>query len=148
MNLVDQLLKADIKKADELETKVFKSHKLAKVLGMTKEGATVNVKIREIKSRRLNDIMAYQIDRKGNFDFTKSYDAKLMLCVEGIAEPDLRNKELQKHFECTSAKDLCEKLLGNEVNDISDEISLLSGMKNKSNEDGEEEKTLEEEIKN
>lgn len=35
---------------------------------------------------------------------------------------------LQKHFECKSASELCEKLFGNEITDISDAISELSGI--------------------
>lgn len=59
-----------------------------------------------------------------------------MMCVEGIVEPDLRNKDLQAHFDCKSAKDLCEKLFGMEVAEISDAISLLSASDTK--EDHEE----------
>lgn len=145
MNLVDQLLKADIKKADELETGVFKSHKLAKVLGVKptddNPAPTIDVTIREVKSRRVNDIMSYQLNKKGDFDYGKTYDAKLMMCVEGVAEPDLRDKALQEHFEVSDAKALCEKLFGNEITDLSDAISSLSGIRA----DGENE---EEEIKN
>ena len=124
MNLVDKLLKMDAKKAEELQTGSVESKRLAKLLGVDK----VEVQIREIKSRRVNDIVAYQIDQKGKFDYSKSYDAKLMMCVEGIVEPDLRNKDLQAHFECKSEKDLCEKLFGMEITEISDAISLLSGV--------------------
>lgn len=138
MNLVDRLLKADTKKADELEKGVFKSKRLAKILGM--EEGTVEITLREVKSRRVNDIMAYQVDGKGRMDFSKSFDAKLMMCIEGITDPDLRNRDLQKHFGAGSAKELAEKMFGMEVTDISDEISRLSGIS------GEED--LEEEIKN
>ena len=125
MNLVDQLLKADVKKADELETAVYQSRKLAKLLGV--EGK-VDITIREIKSRRVNDLVAYQVDKKGNMDFSKSYDAKLMMCIEGIVDPDLTDKDLQKHFGCTSATELCEKIFGSEINEISDKISVLCGL--------------------
>ena len=138
MNLVDKLLKADTKKADELETDVFKSKRLAKILGMKEE--TADITIREVKSRRVNDIMAYQVDGKGRMDFSKSFDAKLMMCIEGVVDPDLRNKDLQKHFGVGSAKELAEKIFGIEVTDISDEISRLSGLGDEGN--------LEEEIKN
>lgn len=140
MNLVDELLKIDSKKTEELETGVFKSKKLAKLLGAKSD--TVDVKFSEVKSRRLNDIISYQVDRKGRFDYAKSFDAKLMLCVEGLIDPDLRNKDLQKHFECDNAKELCEKIFGSEINELSDAISALSGIK----EDEDEE--MEEEIKN
>lgn len=145
MNLVDQLLKADVKKAEELETGVFQSHRLAKILGSKEE--TVEITLREVKSRRVNDIIAYQVDRKGRFDYSKSYDAKLMMCIEGIIEPDLRNKELQGHFGCKDAKELCEKLFGSEIDIISDEISKLCGIKPEKNEDGEDE-DIEDELKN
>ena len=137
MNLVEQLLKADSKKADELETGVFKSHKLAKILGV--EAETVDAQIREIKSRRVNDIVSYQIDKKGNFDYSKSYDAKIMMCIEGVMDPDLKDKDLQKHFGVDNAKDLCEKLFGNEINALSDEISRISGVAEADGEDTEDE---------
>ena len=136
MNLVEQLLKADSKKADELETGVFKSHKLAKILGV--EAETVDVQIREIKSRRVNDIVSYQIDKKGNFDYSKSYDAKIMMCIEGVMDPDLKDKDLQKHFGVDNAKDLCEKLFGNEITALSDEISRISGVAEADGEDTED----------
>lgn len=125
MNLVDQLLKADVKVAEELETATFSSHKLAKILGQ--EG-TVEVTIREVPSRRVNDIMSYQMHRKGGVDFGKTYDAKLMMCTEGIVEPDVRNKDLQKHFGVDNARELCEKLFGSEIHPLSDAITELSGI--------------------
>lgn len=134
MNLVDQLLKADIKKTDELETGIFRSKKLAKLIGSE---TPVDVQIREVKSRRLNDIVAYQIDKNGKMNYSKTYDAKLMMCLEGVVDPPLKDKTLQAHFECDDAKELCEKLFGNEVNELSDEISKLSGVIN--DEDSEEE---------
>ena len=138
MNLVDELLRLDAKKADELKTGIFKSKRLAELIGSKNE--TVDVTIREIKSRRLNDIISYQFNRKGGFDISKSYDAKLILCIESCVEPDLMNKNLQEHFGCKDARELCEKLFGFEVNMLSDEISALCGIKGNENE--------EEEIKN
>lgn len=136
MNLVDQLLKADVKKAEEFESGVYHSRKLAKILGLKDP---VEVTIREVGSRRVNDIVAYQIDRKGNFDYSKTYDAKLMMVIEGVVDPDLRNKELQKYFGCDNAKDLAEKLFGAEINELSDAISAMSGVVAESGEDTEEE---------
>lgn len=52
MNLVDKLLKMDAKKAEELQTGSVESKRLAKLLGVDK----VEVQIREIKSRRVNEI--------------------------------------------------------------------------------------------
>ncbi len=125
MNLVDQLLKADAKKINDLDTGVYLSKKLAKVLG---KDEPVEITIREIPSRRLNELVAYQLDKKGNVDFAKTFDTKLMLCLEGIVEPSMRNKDLQEHFGAKTGTDLAEKLFGSEINEISDAISELSGL--------------------
>lgn len=132
MTLVEELLNADAKNAGELKRDVFKSKKLAEVL---KKDGKVDVKIQEIPSRRLNDISSFQYDSKGNMDYSKNFDAKLMACVEGIIDPNLRDKELQKHFGCKDARELCEKLFGFEINYISDAITALSDI----DEDAEEE---------
>lgn len=134
MNLVEQLLKADAKKADELATDVFKSNRLARILGL--EDA-VDVSIQEIPSRRLNEIAGYTYDGKGNFRFEKSYDANLMACIEGVTEPNLRDKDLQQHFGAKNAKELCEKLFAAEAKEISDAIAALSEYADKDGEDKE-----------
>ena len=126
MTLVEELLKADIKKVDELKTGTFKSERLAEILGKSEP---VEVQIREIKSRRMNDIISYQVDSKGNYNFAKSFDAKLIACVEGITNPDMKNKELQAYFKVENGRELAEKLFGSEVTAISDAISELSGIK-------------------
>lgn len=135
MNLVDELLKLDSKKADELKKGVFKSKRLASLLGSKEEA--VDVTISEIPSRRLNDIISYQFNKNGGFDMSKSYDAKLILCTEACVEPDLMNKSLQTHFDCKNARELCEKLFGFEVNELSDEISALCGITKNENEEEE-----------
>lgn len=123
MNLVEALIKADAKKAEELRTSVFASKKLANILDKSEP---VEVKIKEIPHRRVNDIMSYQLDRKGEFDYSKTFDAKLMMVVEGVIEPDLKNKALQEHFGCSKARELAEKLFQNEVTALSDAIAEIS----------------------
>lgn len=124
MNLVEQLLKADAKKADELATGTFESNRLARLLGLEE---AVEVSIQEIPSRRMNELAGYTYDGKGNFQFEKSYDANLMACTEGITEPNLRDKDLQRHFGTNNASQLCEKLFGSEVSEIADAIAAISG---------------------
>lgn len=136
MTLIDELLKADRKKVDDLRHGIFKSQRLADILEVTEK---VEVDIREIPARRINDIASFQFDRKGNLDFSKTFDAKLMTCIEGIVNPDVRNKELQEHFGCSTAKDLVEKLFGSEVGELSDEISKISGIVENEEEDQEKE---------
>lgn len=132
MNLVEQLLQADSKKVDERATGIIKSKKIAKILG--KEEA-VEISIQEIDTRRLNDILALQVDKKGNVDLSKSLDSKLLTCVEGIVEPSMKDKDLQKHFHCATPKDLALALFGFEVTAISDAICELSGVTDEDNEE-------------
>ena len=82
--------------------------------------------------------MSYQLDRKGEFDYSKTFDAKLMMVVEGVVEPDLKNKDLQEHFGCSKARELAEKLFQNEVTALSDAIAEISNV----------EEASEDEIKN
>ncbi len=124
-NLVEELLKADAKKADELSTAIVKSKRLAKILGSEDD---VEITVREIPARRINDIVSMQFDRKGRFDITKSFDAKALCCVEGIVEPDIKDKNLVSHFGCATPKDLVIKLFGSEITIISDKITALSGV--------------------
>ena len=130
--LVDQLLKADAKKATELATSTFKSKKLAKILG---QNGTVDITIREIPARHLNELLTTQISGKGNIDYSKTFGTKLLVCAEGIVEPSMRDKDLQEHFGASTPKDLVEKLFGFEANEISDAISNLSLMPDDDTED-------------
>ncbi len=130
--IVNKLMQADAKKVSDLKRGTYSSKRLAQILG---EKEKVEITIREIPSRRINDITAYQYNSKGDLDYSKSFDAKIMTCVEGIIEPNLRDKELQEHFKCKSANELCEKLFGFEINYISDAVMGLTDIE----EDAEEE---------
>lgn len=132
MNLVDKLLKADVKIADELEVRTIKSKRLGKILGI--EGS-VDITIQEIPSRRMNEILSYQFDKKGHFDMSKGYDAKALSCVDGIVDPNVKDEALRKHFDCATPKDLVIKLFGNEITAISDEIAGISGLDDKAEEE-------------
>ncbi|BBF45077.1 hypothetical protein lbkm_3836 [Lachnospiraceae bacterium KM106-2] len=125
MNLVEELIKADAKKATELQTGTFQSKNLARILGKKKP---VEITIREIPTRRLNDIMAMQFDRKGNFDITKAFDSKALCVSEGVIDPQLSEVGLMEHFGCKTPKDLAIRLFKSELSNISDEIAVLSGI--------------------
>ena len=117
---------------EERATGTIKSKKLAKILGAEEP---VDIQICEIGTRRLNDILAIQVDKKGNVDLSKSLDSKLLTCVEGIVEPSMKDKDLQKHFHCATPKDLALALFGFEVTAISDAICELSGVTDEDNEE-------------
>lgn len=121
-NLVDRLMKADKAKIGEMRTGVFKSQKIADIIGETEP---VEIKIHELKGRRMNALQSEQMKDDGTVDFEKTYDAQLRICVEGISEPNLKDKELQQHLGCSLATELCEKIFNSEVSLIADEIVSL-----------------------
>lgn len=121
-NLVDRLMKVDKAKIGEMRTGVFKSQKIADIIGETEP---VEIKIHELKGRRMNALQSEQIKNDGTVDFEKAYDTQLRICVEGISEPNLKDKELQQHLGCSLATELCEKIFNSEVSLIADEIVNL-----------------------
>lgn len=121
-NLVDRLMKVDKAKIGEMRTGAFKSQKLADIIGETEP---VEIKIHELKGRRMNALQSEQIKNDGTVDFEKAYDTQLRICVEGISEPNLKDKELQQHLGCSLATELCEKIFNSEVSLIADEIVSL-----------------------
>lgn len=123
MNVVERLMKADAKKADEKITKVYKSKALARLLG---EKEPVDITIQEVSQKRTCEIMDGIYDSKGNVNLPKTYEANCKLCIAGIIEPSMKDKDLQEHFGCKMAIDLVEKLFKDEANDIAHEIKNIS----------------------
>lgn len=135
MNLVEQLVQVDVDKAYELKRGVFKSERLKELLGLD---APVEVKIKELPQRKVQELLSMQYSSNGNHQMSKVFDSSLMCLVEGVQEPSLKDKELRDHFRAETPKKLAEVLFGCEVTKISDAIMTLSGY-------GEEN---EEEVKN
>lgn len=132
MNLVEKLVKSDCSKAYELKRGTFKSKRLAQLIGETDP---VEVTVREIPQRKINELMAMQYSSKGNFQIERTFDAKLMSIVEGVIEPSMTDKELLSHFNASTPKELAEVLFGSEVTAISDAIMELSGVSEEDEED-------------
>lgn len=135
MNLVERLIKADAKKADELETRVIYSKKLAKILG---EERPVPCTIQEIIPKRYKDIMAMAVDKRGNFDASKGFDAEAILLTESVIDPNVKDEKLLQHFGCATPKELVIKLFGNEASAISDEVVDLCTGKSETQREKEE----------
>ena len=141
MNIVDRLMQVDDNAVNQKHVEVFRSHRLARILG---ESEPVEIQIRELPYRRVQELTSMMIDQKGRPKLEKKVDTELMLALEAIVNIDFRNKELQDKFGCHTPKELCEKLLQSEVASIAELISDMSGY----NQDEEEEKEELEEIKN
>ena len=125
MDLVKKLLQADTSKVNKKKKATIKSKELAEIIG---ESEPTEITITEIEQRSLNNILAMQVDEKGDYNFDKSFDAKLIMITEGVVDPPLRDEDVLKHFGCKTSKDLAEKLFGSEITKISDAIGELSGV--------------------
>ena len=134
MNLVEKLMKADTKAADERATGIYKSHNLARILGETEP---VEVSIQEISERRQTELISTAVDEKGNVDMAKSYDANLKVILAGVIDPPLKDKDLQEHFGCKMAIDLAEKLFKAEVGYLASTILELGKVGNMKDDEAE-----------
>ena len=102
-------------------------------------GEPVMIRVWALSGDQYTDITTRMMDKKGNADFAKAYDVNALLVVEGVIEPDLKNKELQKHFGATTPKELAKILFpGGELTEIANKITELSGFNSPEDEDEEE----------
>ena len=126
MNLIEKLIRVDKETAGKRETKKIKSKRLTKMLGEDTE-----ITIQEISGRKSNDIMQMMFDSKENKKMSALYDTNLMICVNGIIEPNLKDQTLMEHFGAATPKDLVAILFDSEASSIADSIVDLSGLKTK-----------------
>ena len=131
MNLVESLLKADASKAKEYDEGTFKSYRLAKIL---EQDDPVEIKIREVEVNTFKNIQQFMTKKDGSMDRNKLFDSNLMMCAEGIVDPNLKDENLQKQFGATNARELAEILFRLEAPEIADAISNLSLNKHKDDE--------------
>lgn len=124
MSLLDKLMKVD-KTTLPLEEKKYPSERLKKLLGTD---AQVDITLRQIPARRMNDLINMAYDKKGNRDMSKNYDMNLMFCVEGIVDPSMKDPELMAKFGASTPKELCERIFDVEANLIAQEISAMSSL--------------------
>ena len=122
MNLVEQLIRIDTKKASERETKQIVSSRLSKLMG-----EETKITITELSGKRLNDLAQIILDKNGNKNMSKVYDMNLMYCVNGIVDPSMKDERLMEHFGAKTPKDLVEILFQAEAGKIAGEIAALTG---------------------
>ena len=139
MSLVESLLKADVAKITELPEDEIEIKRLSKITG-----SRFAVKVRAINGTRFTEIQQNTLNikkGKNDFDVTK---AKTLTVLEGLVEPDLRDKELLKQFSSVTPKEALNKIfLSGEIDKIYKKITELCGYEE--DEDSEEDA---EEIKN
>lgn len=139
-NIVNKLLALDARKVTELPTEQTEIKRLSKLIG-TKFDVTLSA----LDSETYSEIQKAGIDisNKGNIKDLNIYKMQMLSLTEGIKQPDLSNKELQKHFGAATKKDLISKLfLPGEISDMYNIVTRLSGY------ESEEETDKNTEIKN
>lgn len=128
MDLIEKLLQVDKKKATEKKKGIYNSKRLENMVG---DGT---VKITEIDPERISELSSMMIDKKGDMDFSKTYNVALMIAAEGITSPDLRDDRLKEHFGVHTATELAKLLFAGEVTEIADAIQELGECKVKDEE--------------
>lgn len=133
MSLVDKLMAVDKGTLLNKETAEIKVKTLSKILG-----EDVSVKVKALEPDVYISISTNILDKNGNTDYSKTYDLAALLCVEAMTEPNLKDKDLQKHFGCVTPKELAKLLFkGTELTDISSKISEISGFGRETEEEDE-----------
>lgn len=131
MSIVDKLLKLDAGKLEEKPEKVIEIPRLTELLG-----EPFLVRCTNLTGERYAELTAVAVSKSGKFDYMKAHKANTLIAAEGIVEPDMKNEEIQKHFGCSTPKDLVEKLFnGGEISKIADVITDLSGYGKESDEE-------------
>lgn len=123
MNLVEKLMKLERGKLEEIPTGEVEIRRLTKLCG-----EPFMVKCKALSGDRYTELSGGMLDGDGNADFGKVYDVSALIVTEGVVEPDLRNEDLQKHFDCATPKELAKILFqGGDMQKVSDLITELSG---------------------
>lgn len=121
--LIDILMETDPEKLERNSTHDIEIKRLSRVFG-----APFLVTVKAVPGERYSELVVSMIDGEGSTDFSKAYGANLQVAMEGIVSPDVKNRDLQKHFGCATPKDLMEKLFnGGEITKIADTVTDMSG---------------------
>lgn len=125
MSLTDRLLQLDVNKVTEKPTEEFEIKRLSEIAG-----EKILFKCQALDGETYADIQrkAIDISKKGNIRDMKIFEMQLMTCVEGIIEPNLKDKKLLEHYGVPTPKELVKKmLLPGEIADLYNVINELSG---------------------
>ena len=117
MNLVEKLLALDENELKKERTKEYESKNLKRLIG---DGTIVLKKVRE---RKIMENSLGSIDKNGNPNMANMHDTQLLIVLDGVKEPNLKDERLVEHFGVVTPKDLAELLFDGEIADISDAIT-------------------------
>lgn len=139
MNLLDKLLATDAGKLTEKPHKVYELKRLSEMLHTKFE-----LQLSALDPKRYAEIQRQSVDlsKKGGIKDFDLFDMQVLTLLDGIKEPNLKDKKLLDHFNVPTPKELVARLfLSGEIADIYNEINVLSGYE-------KDDDTADEEIKN
>jgi len=125
MSLLDKLLQVDAGKFTERPHKEHEIERLSKLLKTKFE-----LRLEAINPQRYAEIQRQSINlgKKGGIKDFNIFEMQVLTLLDGIKDPDLKNKNLLDHFGAVTPKNLIAKLfLSGEITDIYNEINQLSG---------------------
>lgn len=126
MNITEKLLKIDRGEFAKEKTAEIEAPTLSEVLG-----EEMTVKVKALSGDRYTELTSRMLTEEGTLDFSQVYNVNGIIAVEGIIEPDLKDKDLQKHFGCVTPLELAKVLFpGGELTKIADKITEISGFVN------------------
>ena len=122
-NLINILMETDPEKLARRAKKEVEIKRLSDILG-----APFIVTVKALPGERYSELVGNMVDDDGDVDYAMVYNANLMVALDGMVSPDVRNRDLQKHYGCATPKELMEVLFnGGEVVKIADAVTELSG---------------------
>ena len=117
MNLIDKLLSVDKEGLTKECTKTYHSKNMERLTG---DG---EITLRKVKERKLRERALNTLDKKGNLLLVNAHDSDLLVLMDGVKEPNLKDERLLEHFGAATPKDLAELLFDGEIQEISDAIN-------------------------
>lgn len=124
MSLVDKLLQLDVAKI-KMPEKEIEIKRLSELLG-----EKVIFKIKAIDGEKYADIqrMSIDYDNMGKIKDIDNFKLQVLTIIEGVVDPNFKDKQLLDHYNCATPEDLVKKLLlAGEIVDLANEIAVLSG---------------------
>lgn len=133
MSLVDKLLQLDAGKLAEKPTREVELERLSALLGVP-----AVFKCQALDGETYTNIQrkAVRLSKRGGIQDIDVFEMQLMTCVEGIVEPDVKDKRLLEHFNAPTPKELLKKmLLPGEIAELHNVVNELGGYDREGNED-------------